>query len=296
MNRCEITKFSYSLLFIVPFGNALLAAFKLELIADIGLNLDSFFKSQNLSRESYNVPSFVAESDEAQLTIFLSSLALVVCTLVHIAIVSSRVRALFRRGSKANERSGGAKQPIIESGGDALSGVSFDNVSITGSYGRLLDRVSGQFYRNELTALIGPNASGKSTLLRVLVGYLNAERGGKASVAMRGTHETGSIVRHRSMEPENVVKSDGGDDEVAVSEAVAARGLRPYDLMKHADQRRVRRLTGYCPTDDTIWDELTAWQQVSQFNSIAPPPPYSNVLPASTDVNNAHDGTYDIIS
>lgn len=262
-----VVQILHSILFIVPFGNALLAAFKLEFIADTGLRLDTFLKSQDLSRKSLNVPSFVKESDEAQLTIFFSVVALLLCTLLHIVIVSSRVRALFRRRSSNAKPDDDAaiRHAIVEYGGDALSGVSFENVCVSDSScaGRILDCVSGEFYRNELTALIGPNACGKSTLLRVLTGDVRADKGSKASVAMRGAQETGSIVRHRSMEPpSSVVADDRASNDFTSNDAVAARGLRPYDLMNSADQRRARRLTGYCSTDDTIWGELTAWQQV----------------------------------
>lgn len=55
--------------------------------------------------------------------------------------------------------------------------VEFNDVGFSYGHGNVLEDISFQIYQDEFFGLIGPNAGGKSTLLKLMLGMLNPDRG-----------------------------------------------------------------------------------------------------------------------
>ena len=55
--------------------------------------------------------------------------------------------------------------------------VEFNGVGFSYSHGSVLHDINFQIYQDEFFGLIGPNAGGKSTLLKLMLGILNPDRG-----------------------------------------------------------------------------------------------------------------------
>jgi zinc transport system ATP-binding protein len=132
-----------------------------------------------------------------------------------------------------------------------FSGVSF-------SYGRLkvLENVSFHLHRGEFVALVGPNGSGKTTALKLILG-LEKPRAGRVELFGEGT--PGYVPQQAVFDPvfpiavEDVVRmgrlrplSRGytAADRAAVMEAleelgIAALARRPYGALSGGQRRRV---------------------------------------------------------
>ncbi len=152
----------------------------------------------------------------------------------------------------------------------------------------VMEHLSLQARRGELVALIGRNGTGKSTLLRTLVG-LQPELGGRVRLQGLDLHTIGSsqlprIVSFTSTEPvavrnirvrdvvalgrfpfTNWIGSLTPDDEEAVNEALVATGLLPLanrSIDNISDGERQRTLIARSLAQDTallVMDEPTAF-------------------------------------
>lgn len=119
--------------------------------------------------------------------------------------------------------------------------VEFDNVTFGYGQSPVLDAVSFDIEREEFFGLIGPNAAGKSTLLKVMLGLLEPRHGtvrlfGAAPAATR--HRVGYVPQHPTF-PRDI--------PLSVQEAVLTGRLgigRAFGPFSGSDHRKAREVLG----------------------------------------------------
>ncbi len=140
--------------------------------------------------------------------------------------------------------------------------IRFSNVSFSYDSVPVLDAVNFHVHHGEFAALVGPNGSGKTTVLKLLLG-LERPHGGHIGIFEdmpdAGRNRIGYVPQHASYDPtfpisvKEVVRMGrlksgsrtyGTDDEAAVVEAmdraeIADLSLRPYSALSGGQRRRV---------------------------------------------------------
>jgi len=140
--------------------------------------------------------------------------------------------------------------------------LRFDNVSFSYDRVKVFENTSFHIHQGEFVALTGPNGTGKTTALKLLLGLENPEAGkieifGKSDKRQRErigyvpqqAHLDGSfpitvnqVVRMGCLNPAS--RFFGGNDRIAVEEAmekaeIADLALRPYNALSGGQRRRV---------------------------------------------------------
>lgn len=105
--------------------------------------------------------------------------------LLHAAPAYARARAMLAEFERAGEAPATGTPPALRDG-LVLTDIAFRYPQAERP---ALDRLSAQFPRGQITAILGPSGAGKSTLVDVLLGLVEPERG---SVAVDGVAITGA--------------------------------------------------------------------------------------------------------
>jgi zinc transport system ATP-binding protein len=113
--------------------------------------------------------------------------------------------------------------------------LRFDAVSFSYQGVKVLDRASFHIHQGEFIALVGPNGSGKTTVLKLLLGL---ERPQEGSIEIFGTNAPGA--RARGIRELGYVPQQAPFDRafpIRVREVVKMGRLRPYSRRFNADDQ-----------------------------------------------------------
>ena len=111
--------------------------------------------------------------------------------------------------------------------------IDIDNVSFNYGVVPVLENVSLKIYEDEFIGIIGPNASGKSTLLKLILGLLEPDKG----VIHKYNHAGKDLRNHIGYVPQH--SSFPRDFPVTVSEVVMMGHIASSSRLFHYKNKEI---------------------------------------------------------